>query len=112
MRHLVERRERIFQQQRELKNARLQAESEKLAKQHLAQFSTRNKTPASNLNAYKRFCKLVDVPPYPITFPLLPLAMFARCSTNNGHFATFKLDLQHSWRRRRVRGKERLDTRY
>ncbi|BGO97986.1 hypothetical protein JCM10021v2_001644 [Rhodotorula toruloides] len=95
MRDLVERRELIFQHQRELNNARLQANSEKLAKEHLAQFSTRNNTPASNLNLYKRFCKLVDVPPYPITFALLSLAMFARCSTKNGHFATFKLDLQH-----------------
>lgn len=75
--------------------AELQAASEKLAKDHLAKFSKGNDVPRGNMNAYKRFCDSVDVPPYPITFPLPSLAMFARCSTKNGHFSTFKADVQH-----------------
>ncbi|CDR47672.1 hypothetical protein NBRC10512_005658 [Rhodotorula toruloides] len=94
MRDLVEQREIILFQQRELDKAELQAKSEELAEAHLSQLSADNPVPSGNLNTYKRFCHALDIPIYPITSPLLSLAIFARCSTKDGYYSTLKADVQ------------------
>ncbi|BGP46348.1 hypothetical protein JCM10450v2_002190 [Rhodotorula kratochvilovae] len=90
MLRLVEKREAVFAKQREANSPALQARSEALASAHIA---SKHPVLAGNVAAYKRFCALVDAPPFPLTHAMLALAMYARCSAADGHFATFRGDL-------------------
>ncbi|GAA5851203.1 hypothetical protein JCM9279_007483 [Rhodotorula babjevae] len=80
MRDLVDRREDIFTKQRQAGDAALQSRSDKVA---VANLATRHRADRAALAAYKRFCALADIPPYPITYALLALVVYARCSAED-----------------------------
>ncbi|GAA5933169.1 hypothetical protein JCM3775_002551 [Rhodotorula graminis] len=80
MQDLVRRREVIFDKQREADDGTLQDRLDKLA---ITNLSKGHRADRAALASYKRFCTLADIPPYPLTYAVIALALFARCSAED-----------------------------
>ncbi|GAA6012468.1 hypothetical protein JCM10207_007098 [Rhodosporidiobolus poonsookiae] len=88
---LVSAREQVFAEQRKLDDAGLQARSQQLVDVHLAG-SSNNVVPGS-FRRYQLFCQSVEVPVFPVTAAIVALALFQRCSEQNGCYRTYKQDV-------------------
>ncbi|GAA5904879.1 hypothetical protein JCM8208_007208 [Rhodotorula glutinis] len=96
MRHLVDRREVIFAEQRKANIPHLQALSDNLVENAVGHVERVRHD--RDLSAYKRFCAAAHVPPYPVTHAMIALVIFARSSSEVGEFRTFIDMLRHTKR--------------
>ncbi|TKA50456.1 hypothetical protein B0A53_06126 [Rhodotorula sp. CCFEE 5036] len=44
----------------------------------------------SGYRHYVKFCSRIDVPPFPITYAMMALWLYEKCSTRDGYFQTYK----------------------
>ncbi|GAA6034197.1 hypothetical protein JCM8097_003775 [Rhodosporidiobolus ruineniae] len=93
MLQLVHGRDAIFSQQRTSRNDARQDRCHKLMQDYFSTLSSANTVPRGSFAQYETFCADNDIPPFPITAPLVALALFAKCSVKNGHYSTYKGDL-------------------
>ncbi|GAA5992436.1 hypothetical protein JCM10908_000817 [Rhodotorula pacifica] len=93
MKQLVAKREEIFQAQRKARHVHQPAS---LARVELAFGSntTTNGPYLSGFRNYDAFCTRMDVPAFPITFAMVALWLFEKCSTRDGYFHTYKHGIQ------------------
>ncbi|GAA5904887.1 hypothetical protein JCM8208_007211 [Rhodotorula glutinis] len=94
LRGLVDRRDEIFAEQREAHmEIILQDESEDSVADLFASQRTRNVK--LSYEAWRRFCVLADVPPFPITWALIGLCVFSHCSAVDMCPRDFLCDIKH-----------------
>lgn len=112
MRKLVRNRDEIFAAQREARDGACQSEPQVLCAQVLtsrpfssdrlqkrsrekvetafSQNAASNGPYLSAFRNYMAFCSRVDVPPFPITYAMMALWFFEKCSNHDGYFHTYK----------------------